>query len=107
MESKELRLLTENRLNKELMNIKENYMKIYDRYYSKEQSRDDAFLKDLVDMLLGLSAILEVYTQGFKIHPGYALEKLNYMESYVKSTIAYYESKNEIYESEEVENGND
>ena len=69
--------MTENSLRRELDNLVNNYMKIYDEYYSTN-SRDSAFLKDLTDTILGISAVLEVYARDGKIYPSYALEKLKH-----------------------------
>ena len=65
---------------------------IYDEYYSK-CTRDSAFLKDLVDSLQGISAVLEVYVSNEYIHPSYALEKLKYSQRIIDSTIKYFENK--------------
>lgn len=92
MDKEFYRMLTMNGLEKELNKILNNYMVIYDEYYNTG-SRDSAFLKDLVDSIKGISAILEVYVRDKKIHPNYALEKLNYSKSYIESTINYYEDK--------------
>lgn len=83
---------TQNSLNKELNKIEHYYMQVYDEYYSTG-SRDSAFLKDLVDSLIGISAVLEVYVEHKGIHPSYAIEKLNNSLSYIKSVINYFESK--------------
>lgn len=83
---------TQSSLNRELNKIEHYYMKIYDEYYSTG-SRDSAFLKDLVDSLIGISAVLEVYVEHKGIHPSYAIEKLNNSLSYIKSVINYFESK--------------
>lgn len=93
MDREEMRNLTEQHLERELNKIKHYYMKVYDEYYSGNGSRDSAFLKDLVDSLLGISAVLEVYVEHNGIHPDYALEKLNFSKSYIQSVIRYYESK--------------
>lgn len=74
------REMTKNKLNKELNNILNNYMSVYDEYY-ETGSRDSAFLKDLVDSLLGISAVLEVYVRDGHIHPNYVEEKLEYIET--------------------------
>lgn len=87
------REMTELGLSKELNKIKNNYMKIYDEYYSDNSTRDSAFLKDLVDSLNGISAVLEVYVEHKGIHPNYALEKLKISKSYIDSAIRYYENK--------------
>lgn len=79
-------------LSKELTKIENNYMKIYDEYY-ETGSRDSVFLKDLVDSLIGISAVLEVYVEHKGIHPNYALEKLKYSRSYINSAIDYFENK--------------
>ena len=56
------------------------------------------FLKDLVDSLLGISAVLEVYVRDKHIHPNYAVEKLNFSDSYIRSVINFYKSKKEYVE---------
>lgn len=83
---------TQNSLNRELNKIEHYYMQIYDEYYSTG-SRDSAFLKDLVDSLQGISAVLEVYVEHKGIHPNYAIEKLNNSRSYINSCINYFENK--------------
>ena len=72
--------------------IVDNYMKVYDEYY-ETGSRDSAFLKDLVDSLIDISAVLDVYTSHKGILAGYALEKLKNSRSYIDSCIEYFESK--------------
>ena len=93
------REMTKNKLEKELNIILNSYMKIYDEYY-ETGNRDSAFLKDLVDSLLGISAVLEVYVRDGYIHPNYAIEKLNFSDSYIKSVINFYKSKEEYVEVE-------
>lgn len=88
------REITKTSLQRELNKILNYYMIIYDEYYSTG-SRDSAFLKDLVDALIGISAVLEVYVENKGIHPNYALEKLNFSKSFIDSCIRYYESKGE------------
>lgn len=88
------REMTRNSLSRELDKILNYYMTIYDEYYSTG-SRDSAFLKDLVDSILGISAILEVYVEQKGIHPSYAIEKLKFSQSYINSTLRYFESKEE------------
>lgn len=89
---KDAREFTENHIKNELDKLIDNYMKVYDEYYDTG-SRDSAFLKDLVDSIIGISAVLEVYTKHKKIHPNYALEKLKNSKSYIDSNISYFESK--------------
>jgi len=88
------REMTENNLRRELNTFVDSYMKIYDEYY-KTSSRDSAFLKDLADAVLGISAVLEVYARDGKIYPDYVLEKLSNSKSYIDYCIKYYESKME------------
>lgn len=88
------REMTRNSLSRELDKILNYYMTIYDEYYLTG-SRDSAFLKDLVDGILGISAILEVYVEQKVIHPSYAIEKLKFSQSYINSTLRYFESKEE------------
>ena len=94
MDKEFARFMTQKSLHTELSKIEENYMKVYDEYYSTG-SRDSAFLKDLVDGIKGISAVLEVYIEHKGIHSGYAIEKLNNSLSYIKATINYFENKEE------------
>lgn len=86
------REITRNGLQRELNKILNNYMAVWDEYY-ETGSRDSAFLKDLVDSLIGISAVLEVYVEHGSIHHNYAIEKLENSESYIKSTISYFKQK--------------
>lgn len=83
---------TENGLRNELNKILDNYMQVYDEYYSTH-SRDSAFLKDLVDSIQGISAVLEVYCTYGEINPDYAIEKLKSSRSYINCCINFYEEK--------------
>lgn len=76
------REMTKRSLQRELDKILKYYMAVYDEYYSTG-SRDSALLKDLVDGIQGISAVLEV------------LEKLKFTDSYIKATIRYFEDKGE------------
>ena len=86
------RQMTKNSLSKELNKILNNYMAVYDEYYSTG-SRDSAFFKDLVDGIQGISAVLEAYVEHKGIHPSYAIEKLKFSQSYINATIRYFENK--------------
>lgn len=97
MTREELRAMTERSLRRELDKIVYYYMQIYDEYYSTG-SRDSAFLKDLVNSIQGIRAILEVYVEYNGVHPNYAIDKLNWSKIYIDSTIRYFENK---LESEE------
>ena len=92
MNKEEMRLHTQYSLEMDLIKIKNYYMKIYDEYY-ETNSRDSAFLKDLVDSLTGIEAVLEVYVEHKGIHPDYALEKLKNSKSYIDAAISFYESR--------------
>lgn len=94
MNNLDFREMTKNSLSRELNKILNYYMAIYDEYYST-YSRDSAFLKDLVDSLQGISAVLEVYVEHNGIHPNYAIEKLESSKSYINSCISYYKGKGE------------
>lgn len=100
MDREMCREITKNSLERELHNLVNNYMKIYDEYYSTG-SRDSAFLKDLTDSIIGISAVLEVYARDNEIHPSYALENLNSSMSYIKTCIRYYERKLDKEEDEQ------
>ena len=88
------REMTKNSLSRELNKILNYYMVVYDEYYSTG-SRDSAILKDLVDGIQGISAVLEVYVEQKGIHPSYAMKKLKFTQSYINSTIRYFENKEE------------
>lgn len=88
----EAREMTKRNLEIELNKVAENYMKIYDEYY-ETCSRDSAFLKDLADAIIGISACLEVYTRDKYIHPSYALEKLESSKHHINTCIDYYKNK--------------
>jgi len=94
MNNIDYRELTKNSLSRELNKILNYYMAVYDEYYSTG-SRDSAFLKDLVDSLQGISAVLEVYVEHNGIHPNYVIEKLNNSKSYINACIVYYKEKGE------------
>ena len=91
----ECREMTRNSLTRETNKIINYYMKIYDEYY-ETGSRDSAFLKDLVDSLIGISAVLEVYVEHNGIHSNYAIEKLNNSKSYINACISYFESRGDM-----------
>ena len=88
----EARELTRIGLLKETNKIVNNYMTIFDEYY-ETGSRDSAFLKDLTDSLLGISAVLEVYARDKQIHPNYVIKKLENSRSYINACIKFYESR--------------
>ena len=92
IKNKFCRDMTKMNIRSELNQLVDNYMKVYDEYY-ETGSRDSAFLKDLVDSIIGIAAVLEVYTEHKGIHPIYALEKLRNSKSYIDSNISYFESK--------------
>ena len=93
MEKIDCRLLTKRVLANELNKRLKNYMRVYEEYYSTG-SRDSAFLKDLVDGIQGISAVLEVYVEnGGHINSDYAIKNLNSTKKYVDETIKYFESK--------------
>lgn len=95
----QLRNLTRMSLGSELDKVLNNYMKVYDEYYDT-CSRPSAHLKDLVDGILGISAVLEVYTRDGKIYPDYAIEKLNHTLSIINSVKSYFESQIESQNEE-------
>ena len=92
MDNKKARALTEYSMKKSLANLTENYLKVWDEYYVSG-TRDSAFLKDLVDAIQGIDAILEVYTREKYIDPDYALSELEYAKGIIESTIKFYEGK--------------
>lgn len=94
MDNYDVRGITERNIKRELNNLANNYMKIYDEYY-ETGSRDSSFLKDLTDSILGISAILEVYARDKEIYPDYAIEKLEFSKRLINGVINYYSAKKE------------
>lgn len=72
-------------------NLIENYLEVIKEYH-ETGSRDSAFLKDAVDSILGIQAVLEVYVEDKEIHPEYAIEKLSFTKNYIEGAIDYYKS---------------
>ncbi len=96
----EARKMTEQNMLNELYNLVHNYMVIYDEYY-ETMSRDSAFLKDLADSIIGISAVLEVYARDKEIHCDYVLEKLENSKRYIDACVKYFQGKKEVEEYEE------
>lgn len=94
MNDYDVRGITERNIKRELNNLANNYMKIYDEYY-ETGSRDSAFLKDLAESILGISAVLEVYTRDKEIYPDYAIEKIEFSKRLIDRVINYYSAKKE------------
>lgn len=84
-----------------MMNILGNYKVVYGQSYSHDSSRDDVFLKELVDSLMGIESVLEVYVRDGNIHPTYALEKLKQSKSIIDTTIDFYQAKLNIENKED------
>ena len=94
MDDYDIRKITEVNLKRELNNLVNNYMEIYDEYYATG-SRDSAFLKDLAESILGISAVLEVYARDKEIYPDYAIEKIEFSKRLIDRVINYYSAKKE------------
>ena len=82
---------TESHLRRELENVVNGYMYVYNEYY-KTFSRDSAFLKDATDAIIGIASVLEVYSRDGSIHPKYAVEKLSMSKRMIESALDYYKS---------------
>ena len=82
---------TESHLRRELENVVNGYMYVYNEYY-KTFSRDSAFLKDATDAIIGIASVLEVYSRDGSIHPKYAVEKLSVSKRLIESALDYYKS---------------
>ena len=89
----------ESNLRRELEDIVNSYMYVYDEYY-KTFSRDSAFLKDATDAIIGIASVLEVYSRDGEIHPNYAIEKLSMSKMLIESALNYYKSLTNIDEDE-------
>ena len=79
---------TESHLRRELENVVNGYMYVYNEYY-KTFSRDSAFLKDATDAIIGIASVLEVYSRDGSIHPKYAVEKLSMSKRMIESALDY------------------
>lgn len=91
------REFTKKSLQRQLDILLESYMVVYDEYY-ETNSRDSAFVKDLVDSLIGICAVTEVYARDGKIHPDYVEEKLTFSKNIINHTIDYFNNKEDKYE---------
>lgn len=89
----ELKELTMESLNRSLVNIYRCYSIIYDMCHEKDADRDTVFIKEAVDAIRGIEAVLEVYTRDKYIHPGYACEKLLWSYNNIKYIHNYFENK--------------
>lgn len=89
-DEKYYRKLAENSLTKALDRILKNYMEIYDKHYDTPSEETD-ILKDAANSILGVDAILNVYTRAKEIHPGYAIGRLNYSIYKLECALRYYE----------------
>lgn len=94
MNSDECKMMTLDSLNRAFDEIISDYSDIYDEYHNNPNAeRDIFFLHDLVDAIKSINTVLYVYNRDKHIHPGYALEKLNYGKSIFEMTMKYYEDK--------------
>lgn len=97
----EIKQMTMNSLRKTFAEIESDYSDIYDEYHNNPNAdRDIYFLHDLVDAIKSINTVLYVYNRDKYIHPGYALEKLNYGKSIFDMTMRYYEDKLKEKENE-------
>lgn len=78
-------------LRSELQTIEQSYSKLYDMAEDHE-NRDAVFIKELTDLIIPISAVLEVFSRDEQIHPGYALEKLKRVNYLLTQHIEYWES---------------
>lgn len=94
MNSDECKMMTLDSLNRAFDEIISDYSDIYDEYHNNPNAeRDIFFLHDLVDAIKSINTVLYVYNRDKHIHPGYALEKLNYGKLIFEMTMKYYEDK--------------
>lgn len=63
------------------------------RIYTEDMPRDEYMIYDMIDMLIHLNAIL-IEAKSKSIYPGYMVEKLQKMKSYVDTTLLYFERRN-------------
>lgn len=91
----EVRNMTAHSLHLELRNIHASYMAIYDMYYNDSNNRDTVFIKELIDSIVSISAVLEVYSRDRVIHPDYVLEKLKRSRNIIDASMDYFERKGE------------
>ena len=73
-----------------LMTIAQSYEKVYDMAKDTENS-DAEWVMDLTNILINVSAVLEVYTRDDYIHPSYALEKIRKIQGRCDQHIRYWE----------------
>lgn len=93
LSKKEFKQMSMNNVINRCEKLLSSYSYIYDDY-ENTNSRDSAFLIDVVRIIDTLIIPLEVYARDKSIHPGYALEKLEHAQRVLNSICKYYESKN-------------
>lgn len=77
-------------LERTLANIKRSYGVIYDMV---EENRDVVFIKEFADIIIQVSALMEVYARDGKVHPGYALDKVTMVKIYAENHAKYWEER--------------
>lgn len=85
--------LTMTALRRSLYKIEDCYSIIYDRASSENNTRDDLFMKELVDVLLPIEALVYTYARYGEIHPNYVLEKLTLAKNIIATQIDYWERR--------------
>ena len=88
--NKELTMIS---LKRSLSEIESCYSIIYDRASSENNTRDDLFMKELVDVLPPIEALVYTYARYGEIHPNYVLEKLTLAKSMIDTQIDYWERR--------------
>lgn len=71
-----------------------SYLAVYDMAEDPENT-DAKFIKEIANLLLPISAVMEVYTRDQYIEPAYALEKLKHAQMLLNHHIRYWEKKAE------------
>lgn len=83
-----------NNFNESLDRIRDSYAELVAKRIltdelSKPENRDRYMVYEMMDMMIPLQAILSEVTSSY-IDPGYLMEKLNKIKSYVDMTINYF-----------------
>lgn len=77
-----------------LERLKSDYLQLIIKRVDDNLSRGEYMVYDMMDMTIHLVAALDEIV-GKNAYPGYMVEKLSKVKSYVDTTLAYFEAKSE------------
>lgn len=82
-----------------LERLKSDYLQLIIKRMDDTLSRDEYMVYDMMDMIIHLVAALDEISGG-NAYPGYMVEKLSKVKSYVDTTTKYFEAMAKLKEQE-------